>query len=72
MYQNLKNNYPRYKYGTIPPPKEEKKHTGKVKMRMSQVSFLECIWKHHSIVSSPTLLESKRSKIGYRHLATKQ
>lgn len=47
-----------------PPPKKKKKHVGKVKMRMSQVSFLECIQKHHSIVSSPTLLESKRSRLG--------
>lgn len=43
IYPKLKNNYPRYKYGTIPPPprckKKKKKHTGKVKMRMSRLAF---------------------------------
>lgn len=41
IYPKLKNNYPRYKYGTTPPRRRKKreKHTGKVKMRMSRLAL---------------------------------
>lgn len=68
IYPKLKNNYPRYKYGTTPPPlqKKEKEAHREGKNEDVTLSFLGCIRKIHYTVCSPTLLESKRSTIGWR------
>lgn len=66
IYPKLKNNYPRYKYGTPRCKKKEKKHTGKVKMRISRLAFLGCIRKIHYTVCSQPFWRVKRSTIGWR------
>lgn len=68
IYPKLKNNYPRYKYGTTPPPPPQKKRKAhrKGKNEDVTVSFVGCMRKVHYTVCSPTLLERQRSTIGWR------